>query len=751
MNKGDHPFYRRHILFLTMGILVAVGSTFSQGQNETLQGRWKEIVGEYELRVQGVGVVNMKLLFKDGKLLSYEEGDNDPTLFEPVEGKELEFVYRHATRGLYHVTFTKDAQGKYTRLRAVNETIGFEATGKKKKPLEESFTTPELSRAERLAYMKEHYSKSEQLVPMRDGVGLYTQIYAPRDPSDKYPIILIRSPYGIMPYDDVYRNEMYLSWHFVEEKYIFVYQDVRGRFMSEGEFVNMRPYIVNKKSPQDIDASSDTYDTVEWLLKNESNHNGKVGIWGISYLGFYAAMAAMSGHPAVVAVSPQAPMADLFLGDDGHHYGAFYLAHVFRFMGAMGMPREERTKTWPPDAFFRYPTPDGYAFFLNLGPLKNFDKQYFKGKNVFWNAMMEHGAYDAFWKERSIYSHLRGIRPAVMTVGGWYDVEDLLGTLQTYAHIEKQNPGLQNTLVMGPWRHGGWNHSDGDKFGVIEFGSKTAKYFAEQVEFPFFNYHLKGKGSLDLPEALVFETGSNVWRSYDSWPPRDAVEKNVYLHSGGTLSFDEPTATDKNSYDEYISDPHKPVPFTTITHNWVPTEYMVEDQRFAASRTDVLVYQTEILTQDVTITGPITATLFVSTSGTDADWVVKVIDVFPDSTPDPKWNPKGIRMGGYQLLVRGDVIRGKFRNSFEKPEPFKPNEVTKVQFDLPDMQHRFLRGHKMMVQIQNSWFPMIDRNPQTYCDIYNASESDFQKAVQRVYWSEKYPSHITLRTVSSEE
>jgi len=444
-------------------------------------------------------------------------------------------------------------------------------------------------------------------------------------------------------------------------------------------------------------------------------------------------------------------MADLFLGDDGHHSGALYLAHTTNYLYTMGQVRKEPTQS--PLARLRFPTPDGYAFFLQLGPLKRFTEKIIDKTNGPWNDMMAHETYDAYWKARSIYPHLGGIKPAILIVGGWYDAEDLLGTLRTYKTIERENPGLQNTIVMGPWYHSGWNLLSGgsENRGVFPFGG-TRAYFQEKIELPFFNHYLKGKGPLDIPEAAVFETGTDQWRTYDAWPPAQAHEKKLFFAGNGRAAFDSPPpeSPDPNGgFDEYVSDPAKPVPYTMQTTAMYYRDYFVEDQRFAASRPDVLVYSGEALAGDVTIAGPIKAELYVSTTGTDADWVVKVIDVYPDNAPDPKPNPGNIRMGGYQRLVRGDVIRGKFRNSFEKPEPFVPGRVTKVEFELPDVQHTFLKGHRIMVQVQSSWFPLFDRNPQTFCNIRQAGEADFRKATHRLYRTGSYPSGIAFRIVSN--
>jgi putative CocE/NonD family hydrolase len=596
----------------------------------------------------------------------------------------------------------------------------------------------------RIAYALEHYSKQEHQVPMRDGVKLFTQLYLPLDTSQKYPVLMRRTPYSAEPYgENIYKNHLGPTHLFAEAKYIIVYQDVRGRYMSEGKFVNMRPIIKNKKTNSDIDESTDTYDTIAWLLKHIPNHNGRVGIWGASYPGTYAAMAAIDAHPALVAVCPQAPCSDWFAGDDWHHHGAFFVMHAFRFLRGFGIPRTGLTKEYPPG--MEYPTPDGYELFLKLGPLPNIDKKYFKGKILFWDKLMKHGTYDDFWKARNLLPHLEKIKPAVMVVGGWYDAENLYGALNVYKSIRKQS--LDNSkamLVMGPWRHMEWARGLGKHLGNIDFGSNTAKYYNKNIELPFFNYYLKQKGEPDLPRVFVFEVGSNQWKSYDQWPPPNVKTRKLFLNTGGKLTFAEPTEKKEKTYDEFISDPNKPVPFTYRICNTMRADYMVEDQRFAARRPDVLVFESDVLTNDITLAGPIMAELYVSTSGTGSDWVVKLIDVFPDDAPDFVNNDETVEMGGYQMMVRGDVMRGKFRNSYENPQPFTPGQVTKVAFALQDINHCFLKGHKIMVQVQCSWFPLVDRNPQVFVDIYNAKEEDFRKATQRLYHSKKYPSHLRI-------
>ena len=583
--------------------------------------------------------------------------------------------------------------------------------------------------------IKANYAKSEQMIAMRDGVKLFTAIYSPKDTSQKYPILLSRTPYSCSPYGpDAYKETIGPSPLFAKEGYIVVYQDVRGAYMSEGTYVNMRPQNDHKTKPADIDESSDTYDTIAWLIKNIPNNNGRVGMWGISYPGFYTAVGTIDAHPALKAASPQAPISDWFIGDDFHHNGTLFLPHAFNFFSGFGRPRPKPTPMGSGERF-NHGTPDGYKFFLELGPLANADKKYFHGNIAYWNEMMEHPNYDPWWKASDTRPHLKNIKPAVMTVGGWFDAEDLFGALNTYKSVEKQSPGAYNILVMGPWFHGGWARGDGDGLGDVRFGAKTSVFYRENIELPFFNYYLKDKGELKLPEAYVFETGSNKWKTYDQWPPANARTASLYLNANGKLSFTAPA--DSNAFDEYISDPARPVPFINNINIGMTREYMVDDQRFAARRPDVLVYQTDVLTEDMTVAGPLTASLFVSTSTTDSDFVVKLIDVYPDDAPDNQPNPTGMKMGGYQMLVRGEPMRARFRKSFENPEPMAPNKVEKIEYAMPDVNHTFLKGHRVMVQIQSSWFPLVDRNPQRFVNIYTAKESDFQKATQHVYHSSR--------------
>ncbi len=597
--------------------------------------------------------------------------------------------------------------------------------------------------AQGIDYVKSNYTKYEHRIPMRDGVRLFTSVYVPKDQSQRYPIMFSRTPYSVQPYGtDAFKADLGPSALFGKDGYIVVYQDVRGCWMSEGEFVNMRPHRPHKTSPQEIDESSDTFDTIDWLLKHVPGHSGRVGMWGISYPGFYTAAGMIDAHPALKAASPQAPVADWFTGDDWHHNGAFLLPHAFNFLAAFGHPRPEPTKK--SHERFDYGTPDGYEFFLRMGPLANVNARYFKNDVPFWNEIMQHGTYDEFWKARNLRPHLKNIKPAVMTVGGWFDAENLFGALETYKNVEALSPGATNILVMGPWRHGGWSRTDGSKLGPVPFFSNTSQFYQEHIEFPFFQYHLKSKGSPAFPEAWVFETGTNEWRKYDHWPPRNPKRRSIYLAGQGGLSFEPPGTTVDSSFDEYQSDPAHPVEYIDQIETGMTGDYMIQDQRVASRRPDVLVYTGPALTQELTISGPIEARLYVSTSGTDSDWVVKLIDVYPDDYRASLTDRASAKLGGYQQLVRGDVMRGKFRNGLDKPEPFVPDGPTPVSFRLPDVEHTFRAGHKIMIQIQSTWFPLIDRNPQKFVDIYSAKESDFQKATQRVYRTSKMPSHLEV-------
>jgi putative CocE/NonD family hydrolase len=616
------------------------------------------------------------------------------------------------------------------------------------------------------AYLQEHYTKHEYNIPMRDGVHLFTAVYVPKNSDRPYPILLTRTPYSLKPYGtDVNPEPRGPMKYYAKEKFIFVLQDVRGRYASEGTYVHVRPLLDKHASPKDVDESTDAYDTIDWLVKHVPNNNGRVGMMGISYPGFYTACGMVDSHPALKCVSPQAPVGDWFIGDDVHHNGALFLNDTFGYLAnfeqKLNDPKRDKLKE------FDYKTPNGYEFYLNLGPNANADKKFFHGKVPFWNDIMAHPNYDSWWQARTDCPHLKNVHAAVMIVGGWYDAEDLYGTLKTYRDTEKLNPDTYNVLVMGPWSHGQWASPEGDHLGNVAFDAKTAAYYREHFELPFLKHFLKDDekesksadddkddtgvkaAKYNLFEANVFETGANQWRHFDSWPPKDSVEKVLFLHADGALTFDPPTDSEANTYDEYVSDPAKPVPYIPNIALHRTTEYMDDDQRFAATRPDVLVYQTDDLAEDVTLAGPLTAQMQVSTTGTDSDFVVKLIDVYSGDFPNPDPNPAGVQMGGYQQLVRGEPMRGKFRNSFEKPEPFKPGETTAVNWTMPDVFHTFRRGHRIMIQVQSSWFPLVDRNPQTFCDINQADEKDFQKATERIYHSPQAASQLRISVLTA--
>ncbi|MGA2299993.1 MAG: CocE/NonD family hydrolase [Candidatus Acidiferrum sp.] len=591
--------------------------------------------------------------------------------------------------------------------------------------------------------VKAHYTKYEFRIPMRDGVKLFTAVYVPKDASHAYPFLINRTPYGVDPYGpDRYRKSLGPSESFERDGFIFVFQDARGRFLSEGDFIEVTPHKENKKSAKDVDESTDCYDTIEWLLHNVPNNNGKAGILGISYDGFYTAASIINSHPALKAASPQAPVADLYMGDDAYHNGAFMLEANFGFY-AIFKPRTEiapAPEQWP---HFDYGTTDGYDFYLQAGTLSNLRSRYLKDFGVYWDDQIKHSNYDDWWKARNISAFMKNVHCAVLAVGGWFDAEDLVGPGKVFQAVAKFNPDTPDTLVMGPWVHGGWAHTEGDHLGDVNFAGKHSPFFNDNVLLPFFRQYLKGEGNANLPRALMFETGTNVWRRYDSWPPKNTEPRSLYLHSSGQLSFDPPTESTA-SFDEYVSDPAHPVPFVNFPALGVPQTYMDADQRFAAKRPDVLVYQTAPLEDDITVSGAVAPHLWVSTSGTDSDYVVKLIDVYPEDFPNPDPNSKEVQMGGYEQLVRGEPFRGKFRNTFERPEPFVPGQPTVLNFSLPDINHTFRRGHRIMVQIQSSWFPLVDRNPQKFLNIPEATEADFQKATERVYHSKSNASALVL-------
>ncbi len=576
---------------------------------------------------------------------------------------------------------------------------------------------------------RDFYNKTEVAIPMRDGIKLHTTIYSPKDTSKKYPIIMSRTPYSCRPYgSNEYKALISPNRKMMKEGNIVVYQDVRGRWNSEGVYDNMRAFIPNKKNGE-VDEASDTYDTIEWLINNVKNHNGNVGIWGISYPGFYATYSLLDAHPALKAVSPQAPIGDFFF-DDFHHNGAYLLSY-WRATAVFGYMKDQPTT----EEWYTFPelgTEDQYQFFLDAGPLSNLDK-YYKEDNVFWQQLKEHPNYDDFWQKRGIIQHLENIKPAVMTVGGWFDAEDLYGPLNTYGHIEK-NSSNYNTIVMGPWSHGDWSkETKRQAIGNVYFGDDISKFYQENIETRFFNHFLKGEGATtNLPEAYVFDTGSKEWKTFNAWPPKNTSKETYSLQRNQRLGQ---IATREYSFQEFISDPKKPVPYSEdIKMVFTPRKFMTDDQRFAARRPDVLLFETEPLEEPLTLAGDIMAKLSVSTTGTDADWIVKIIDVYPADHKDYEETQDYLKMGNYHQMVRSEVMRGRFRNDFSKPEPFVPEEATQVNIQLQDVFHTFKKGHKIQVQVQSTMFPYIDINPQTYVEnIFQAKPEDFQKQTHRVY------------------
>jgi len=594
------------------------------------------------------------------------------------------------------------------------------------------------------AYVKDNYVKYEYQIPMRDGKKLFTSVYVPKDSTKKYPILMDRTPYSVAPYGPgKYKGSLGPSPLFLHDGYIFVYQDVRGRWMSEGIFEEMTPEKEVHKTNKDVDEGTDTYDTIDWLIKNIPNNSGKVGVWGISYPGFFTTASLLSRHPALVAASPQAPMSDLYR-DDAFHNGAFQLVANFDFYPFF-TNRQDDKPTQRQGGRFDFGTEDGYKFFLDMGSVKNTNDKYYKDTIRLWNEMLDHPDYDQHWKDRNVLPHLHDIKTAVLVTGGWYDAEDLYGAINTYKTLVKDNPSTPIYFTMGPWVHGGWARGPGDHLGDVDFGAQTGPYYREKIEFAFFSHYLKGIDG-NIPKVSAFETGINQWKSYDVWPPKEAVDKNLYLLPGGKLSFDAPQAQE-NTADEFISDPNKPVPFINGIAIDQKREYMTGDQRFAESRPDVLTYQTDVLNNDVTLAGNIWADLKISTTGTDADWVVKVIDVYPDSAKNNQFTSKDTYMSHYEQMVRSEEMRGKYRNGFDKPEPFVPGKVTPVNFELQDILHTFKKGHRIMVQVQSSSFPLIDRNPQVFEDIMKAKDTDFKKATHKVYTSKEHPSYLKVRVM----
>jgi hypothetical protein len=598
------------------------------------------------------------------------------------------------------------------------------------------------------AWIRAHYTKQEVRIPMRDGTKLFTSIYTPRDTTKRYPVIMHRTPYSVAPYGaDAYLRELGPSGtpQFAQAGYIFVYQDARGRWFSEGTFVEMTPAIDNKRGPNDHDEASDTYDTVDWLVKNLPTNN-KVGVYGISYNGFMAMASCLANHPALVACSPQAPQIDYADGDDDFHNGGFLLGHTYSFYTGFG--RAPRTELGPDK---RYPTPrirDAYQFFLDMGPVGPGSRKILDSATApFWVDIFSHPNYDHFWKIRDLRPHLKNVKPAVMFVGGFFDAQDILGPFSGYEAIVKQSPSTDVRIVEGPWEHGGWSRGDGNVLGTLRWDLKAGPFYRDSIEFAFFDHYLRGS-PLQLPRAMMFRTGADKWDRYSEWPPKAAKARALYFHPGGKLTFDPPgtAAAGEAGFDAYVSDPMKPVPILDHIHQeGQPAEYMTADQRFAARRPDVLVYQTDVLTEDVTLTGPVSPVLHISTTGTDADFIVKLIDVFPDSAPNWPGDASGFTVAGYQQLVRGEPMRAKFRRSREKPTALVPNQPDSLKFDMPGINHMFRKGHRIMVQVQSTWFPQIDRNPQTFVpNIFEAKPSDFKVATMRVYHTPAKPSRINV-------
>jgi putative CocE/NonD family hydrolase len=602
---------------------------------------------------------------------------------------------------------------------------------------------------EKPAYdVREHYTKFEYHIPMRDGARLFTAVYVPKDQSQAWPFLINRTPYSVAPYGEDNYPVRLAPQELMSAGYIFVSQDVRGRNMSDGSFVEETPYKDNK-GPKDVDETTDMHDTVDWLLKNVPNNNGKVGIWGISYPGFYTAASIIDSHPAIKAASPEAPMVDLFRGDDAYHGGAFMLAANFDFYTSFKLqqnPTEDQGGVG-----FKYGTSNGYDFFLHAGPLAELDRKYLKGANPLWNDQVKHDTLDGYWKQRDLAPRMKNVHCAVLTVGGWFDAEDLQGPLSLYKAIGNLNPETVNLLVEGPWVHGGWWRLDGHRLGNANFAQNTGDFFRAHILLPFFEKYLKGKETEELPKAYVFETGTNVWRKYDAWPPEKTSKRMLYLNAKNGLSFEAPTGS---GFDEYISDPAHPVPYVGYETMDVPQEYMVSDQRFAETRPDMLVYQSEVLDHDITIAGPVAPKLFVSTTGTDSDFIVKLIDVYPqkEAEEQPRRGIKDVgvpetNLAGWEQLIRGEPFRGKFRHSMEQPEPFTPGKVEEIDFTMPDVNHTFRRGHRIMVQVQSTWFPLVDLNPQTFVDIPGAKPEDFRKATERVYHESAHASGIEVQVL----
>jgi putative CocE/NonD family hydrolase len=582
------------------------------------------------------------------------------------------------------------------------------------------------------------FDRSEVQIPMRDGTRLHTLIFSPKGVSANLPFVLTRTPYGIA---NAGRALGTSYAELADEGYIFVFQDIRGRFGSDGQFVMLRP-MRDKSDASAIDESSDTYDTIEWLLRNVPHNSGRVGMLGVSYPGWLTVMAMLDPHPALKAVSPQASPADMFLGDDFHHNGAFRLSYGFEYAAAMESGKEINP--------YKFDAPDLYDWYLKLGSLGHVNERYLGRKVPTWNDYIAHPNYDAFWRRQGVAKYLDRVKVPTLNVAGWWDQEDFYGPIKIYETLEPHDTQHLNYLVVGPWNHGGWSGPSGQRLGDVDFGSETALYYRKSIQAPWFAYWLKDKGTLALAEATTFETGTNRWMSYDSWPPKKNVSpRRFYTAANGRLSTARPPIAGGQAFDAYVSDPANPVPYRqrpilpTFSGGGSWGRWLVDDQRFLKGRSDVLTWETPPLDEDVVIAGAIKAHLFAATSGSDADWVVKLIDVYPDPNAA---NPK---LSGHALMVANDVLRARYRYSFERPDSLIPNRVEPYVVDLHTQDYRFLKGHKIQVQIQSSWFPLIDRNPQTWVpNIFEAPDSAFRPATQRVYRSRGAATFIELPVVT---
>ncbi|MDR2040302.1 MAG: CocE/NonD family hydrolase [Bacteroidales bacterium] len=592
-------------------------------------------------------------------------------------------------------------------------------------------SSPLLSQEVNEQWIKEHYSKQELMIEMRDGIRLFTVVYLPNETNSKYPVLIHRTPYSCRPYGvDHYHPQLWKTYwkEYMKKGYIFVFQDVRGKWMSEGVFEDM------------VDMPSDTYDTVDWLVRNIPSNNGCVGLFGISYPGFYAMKGALSGHPAIKAVSPLAPPVDWFMGDDFHHNGALMLEDAFGFHTNQGQPRRHPTSV--PGKRVEYYRTDNYSFYLCQGTIKNLTR--LTGDSIrFWNDMVQHPDYDEWWKARDLRRSCHDVAPAILIVGGLFDTDDCFGAWNLYKTIKKQSPKTDLRLVFGPWFHGSWAQDNFTSLGHIRLNSNTSEYYQKNIELPFFNYHLKEQGNISkIPKITVFFTGSNQWKTFDDWKPGNKNNHSLYLHENGILGFEPPE--NPSSSTGYLSDPSHPVPYMDGVQKNRVKEYMVNDQRFASRRPDVITFQSNILLEDISLSGEITAEIYAAITTTDIDFVVKVIDVFPD---DFSYDGEKYPMGGYQMLVRGDVMRGRYRNSFEHPEAFVPGQKELIRFELPDVAHTFRKGHRIMVQIQSSWFPLVDRNPQQFVNIYQCDEKEFVSSGVTVFHEKDAASRIIFSTL----